>query len=150
MYFFDPALPDEPKAMYQSTLTPDIRQIEELAGQHVGVLRGASYIDALSSEESIEWVEAADYLTLFRMLNQQHVDAVIVPELLASDLLSDKNLAVRKASLVLQGEPSLIGLSRKSRFFLSREYRGLEKELINMRDDGTFDDIYRRYAGSGS
>lgn len=150
MYFFDAALPDEPKAIYQSALTPDIRQIEELAGQHVGVLRGASYIDALSSEESIEWVEAADYLTLFRMLNQQHVDAVIVPELLAADLLSDKNLAVRKASLVLQGEPSLIGLSRKSQFFLSREYRGLEKELINMRDDGTFDDIYRRYAGSGS
>ena len=52
MYFFDAALPDEPKAIYQSALTPDIRQIEGLAGQHVGVLRGASYIDALSSEES--------------------------------------------------------------------------------------------------
>ncbi|WP_404422227.1 substrate-binding periplasmic protein [Thalassospira australica] len=150
MYFFDAALPDEPKAIYQPALAPDIRQVEELAGLHVGVLRGASYIDALPSEDSIKWMEAADYTTLFRMLDQGRIDAVIVPELLAADLLSNKKLAVRKASLVLEGEPSFIGLSRKSPLFLGQKYRGLEEELIKMREDGTFDDIYRRYAGSGS
>ncbi|UKV13722.1 transporter substrate-binding domain-containing protein [Thalassospiraceae bacterium SW-3-3] len=146
MYFFDAPLPDEPKAIYQPALNRDIRQVEELAGQHVGVLRGASYPHALASEDGIQWVEAADYPTLFRMLNQHHLDAVIVPELLAADLLAGKKLAVRKASLVLQGEPSFIALSRKSVFFLDRDYRGLEQELIRMRDDGTFGEIYHRYA----
>lgn len=145
MYFFDAPLPDEPKAIYVQSSTPDIRQIEELAGLNVGVLRGASYIYALASEDSIAWSEAADYPTLFRMLEQRHVDAVIVPELLAEDLLVSSKFAVRKASLVLQGEPSFIALSRKSPFFLDRNHLGLEQELIRMREDGTFEEIYRRY-----
>lgn len=56
----------------------------------------------------------------------------------------------KKADLTLQGEPSFIALSRKSDFFTDGSFVILEQYLVEMRQDGTFDDIYGRYANTGS
>ncbi|MFH1806891.1 MAG: transporter substrate-binding domain-containing protein [Pseudomonadota bacterium] len=149
MYFLKAELPAEPKAVYIAQAAGDVLDLSDLAGQTVGVMRGASYNPAFDMALGIDRVEATDYATLFRMLDQGRLRAVIVPSLLASHLLRHESFAIRKASLVLDGQPSFIAVSRASRFFTEERYEGLENALIAMREDGTFDRIYQHYDGSG-
>lgn len=147
MYYFGAALPDEPKAIYIGALDGDIRSIQDLGAKSVGVLRGANHSRQLDEVADIRLVEAADYPTLFRMLDMHRIHALIVPELLAVELIRREGpFRIRKADLVLQGQPSFIGLSRQSAYFTDGSFTALEAALVEMRHDGTFDEIYARYA----
>ena len=147
MYYFGAALPDEPKAVYIGQSDPDIRDVKDLNDKTVGVLRGASYNWRLQDATDVRLIEAADYSTLFRMLDMQHINALIVPELQAVEQIRREGpYHIRKAELVLQGQPSFIAISRRSDYFTDGSFTKLERVLVDMRQDGTFGRIYNRYA----
>lgn len=151
MYYFGAALPREPKVVYTGQQNANVIEIMDLDHKLVGVLRGANYGWQLNEARDIRFVEAADYETLFRMLDLGRIDALIAPELLAvAHIRKFGPFRIKKADLTLQGEPSFIALSRKSDFFMDGSFTVLEKHLVDMRQDGTFDDIYGRYANTGS
>lgn len=151
MYYFGAALPNEPKAIYTGFLDMNVREVSDLAHKSVGVLRGANYGWQLEDANDIRLFEAADYGTLFRMLDLHRIDALIVPELLAIEQIKQEGpYRIRKADLVLQGQPSFIALSRSSEFFTDGSFVEFEKHLIDLRQDGTFEEIYDHYAASGS
>ncbi|RCK38760.1 hypothetical protein TH19_02855 [Thalassospira profundimaris] len=147
MYYFGAALPDEPKAVYINEIGAEIRDIKDLDERSVGVLRGANYNRQFDEAKGIRLVEAADYSTLFRMLDMQHINALIVPELQAVEQIKREGpYHIRKAELVLQGQPSFIAISRRSDYFTDGSFTELERVLVEMRQDGTFGRIYSRYA----
>lgn len=151
MYYFGAALPSEAKAIYTGLGQTNVRSVDDLDHSSVGVLRVANHNWQLDAIKDIRLVEAADYPTLFRMLDLQRIDALIVPELLAIEHIKRGGpYRVRKAGFVLQGEPSFIALSRGSAYFTDGEFLKLEQQLVEMRQDGTFDEIYAHYAGSGT
>lgn len=146
MYYFGAALPEEPKIIYTGVLDADVKKIEDLAGRSIGILRGANYGRHVGDISDVRKVEAADYLTLFRMLDEHRISAMIVPELLAIELLKQEGpMRIRRASLVLQGSPSFIAVSRQSPYFISGDFTEFERRLVEMRHDGTFAEIYARY-----
>ncbi|NIY75355.1 amino acid ABC transporter substrate-binding protein [Thalassospira sp. HF15] len=147
MYYFGAALPSEPKVIYTAPMDANVIEIEDLEHKLIGVLRGANYGWQLEEARDIRFVEAVDYETLFRMLDLGRIDALIAPELLAIQHIQKFGpFRIKKSDLVLQGQPSFIAISRKSDFFLDRSFTALEQHLVEMRQDGTFDDIYGRYA----
>lgn len=151
MYYFGAAFPNEPKAIYTGALDKNVREVSDLAHKSVGVLRGANYGWQLEDATDIRMFEAADYGTLFRMLDLHRIDALIVPELLAIEQIKQEGpYRIRKSDLVLQGQPSFIALSRRSEFFIDGSFIAFEEFLVEMRQDGTFDQIYSHYAQSGS
>lgn len=83
MYYFGAALPGEPKVIYTSEENANVIEIKDLEHKLIGVLRGANYGWQLNEGRDIRFVEAADYDTLFRMLDLGRIDALIAPELLA-------------------------------------------------------------------
>jgi len=151
MYYFGAALPNEPKAIYIGFLDMNVRKVSDLALKSVGVLRGANYSWQLEDANDVRLFEAADYGTLFRMLDLHRLDALIVPELQAIEQIKQEGpYRIRKSDLVLQGQPSFIALSRNSKFFTDGSFVDFEQHLVDMRQDGTFDQIYSHYAQSGS
>lgn len=151
IYYFGAALPNEPKAVYVGAMDRNVRQVSDLAHKSVGVLRGANYGWQLEDATDIRMFEAADYGTLFRMLDLHRIDALIVPELLALEQIKQEGpYRIRKSDLVLHGQPSFIVVSRSSDFFTDRSFVKFEELLVEMRQDGTFDEIYSHYAQSGS
>lgn len=148
MHYFGAALPPEPKAIYVSDIAYDIRDFEDLALRSVGVLRGAASYQKLIDIDALSLVEAMDYSTLFRMLDQRRIDALVVPELLAVELIRQEGpYRIRKSGMVLPGQLSFITVARKSDYFISGDFIRFERHLVKMRRDGTFDAIYARYAG---
>ncbi|BDW90257.1 substrate-binding periplasmic protein [Thalassospira tepidiphila] len=151
MYYFGAALPSEPKVIYTGALDANVIEIEDLEHKLTGVLRGASYGWQFSEAPYIRFVEAADYETLFRMLDLGRIDALIAPELLAvAHIRKFGPFRIKRSDLLLQGKPSFIALSRQSDFFTDGSFTVLEKHLIDMRQDGTFEEIYGRYANTDS
>lgn len=147
MYYFGAALPNEPKAVYLGASDADVVSITDLGQKSVGVLRGANYGWQLEDAKDVRLVEAVDYAALFRMLDLGRIDALIVPELQGVEQIRQGGpFNIRKASLVLQGQPSFIGLSRLSDYYIDGSFTELEQVLVKMRQDGTFDAIYDHYA----
>jgi polar amino acid transport system substrate-binding protein len=148
MYYFGAALPNEPKVVYVGVLDGNVRKVADFQNKMVGVLRGANYGWQLNDAANLRMIEAADYNTLFRMLDLQRIDALIIPELQAIAHLKEHGpYRVRKSDLVLQGQPSFIAISRLSEYFLDNSFNVLEQHLVDMRNDGTFALIYKSYAG---
>lgn len=145
MYFLKTPLPAETKAVYVADGAADIRKLSDLENRTVGVLRGASYNPRFDAASDIDRFGAADYLTLFRMLEQHRIDAVIVPAVLARYLLHREPHAVHPASLTFAGKPSYIAVSRQSRFFQQGNHIALEHALGQMQRDGSLRRIFQLY-----
>ncbi|MBC06383.1 transporter substrate-binding domain-containing protein [Thalassospira sp.] len=151
MYYFGAALPNEPKVIYTGDVDANVIEVKDLRHKLVGVVRGANYGWKLNDARDIRFVEAADYETLFKMLDLHRIDALISPELLAAAYIREFGpFRIKKSDLLIQGQPSFIALSRQSDFFLDGSFTILEQHLIEMRHDGTFEEIYGRYAQTDS
>ncbi len=147
MYYFDAALPNEPKAIYIGERYPDVHVVRDLNNKTVGVLRGTNYAWQLDEARDVHLVEAADYGTLFKMLDLHRINALIVPELQAIEQIKQGGpYRIRKSDLILPGQPSFIALSRGSGYFTDGSFARFEQVLVEMRHDGTFEQIYNRYA----
>ncbi|WP_169567568.1 substrate-binding periplasmic protein [Sneathiella limimaris] len=145
MYFLETALPREDKSFYVQKDATDIQSLEGLTGKTVGVLRGSTYTQQFDTARHFTKLKATNYSGLFRMLGKGRIDAVIVPSLLGKYLEKKYSQSIKKSSLILEGRPSFIALSKFSNFYKTQGYLPLEKALKDMERDGTLYRIRNKY-----
>ena len=143
MVYLDAELTRESKVFYVKKDAPDIAGYDDLADRRIAVLRGSTYFDRFDDDGTLEKIEVADYLTALRMVERGRVGTVIMPELLGDYLIAENGFDLEKGSLVVEGRPSFITISRKSPLLERRQE--IEAALSDIKQDGTVARIVDRY-----
>lgn len=147
LYYLQPPLPTEAKAVIQRKDASPIARYEDLHGLQIAVLRGAAYFDPFDSDATLAKVPVGDYETALRMLAWRRIDAVVIPGLQAAwqlrQLEADLRSGLRLAPFTAPGRDSYIVMSRRSPLL---PWAGrLEAALQNLKEGGGIQRVVGSY-----
>jgi len=143
LHYLDTDLGREDKIFLTRADAPDVAAYADLQDRQIGVLRGAVYFDRFDADRSLSKTSFPTYAAGLRMLRQDRVDVLVIPEAFADYWVPQDSPAIRRATLRFEGRPSFIAISRKSG--MMTEVERLESLLEQMREDGTMVRIRKVY-----
>ncbi len=117
---------------------------EDLAGKTIGVLRGSVYFDTFDQDTRLRKHEAADYQTLFKMLESGHIDLVVTPELLGVALQKEMGLNFQRSSYTEPGKTSYLAVSKMSGLYPDA-IPAIQQALTELHDSGAYQQASERY-----
>lgn len=145
MYFINEyPFPKESKAFYYIESDNVIKKYDDLYNKKIEVLRGAKYFDKFDDDVKLQKNEITDYLQAIRKVEANRADIVIIPELQGDYLLKENKSFLFKSPYLVEGNPSFVSLSKKSKNFYplkDKLFLGLKK----VNEKGIYKKILSRY-----
>ncbi len=124
--------------------TNDISKLDDIKGKKVGVGGGTTF------EEVANSVDGAD-VTLYKSVNDYiqdlvngRLDVIINDQLLMSYNIKEQELPIQITSDILNKDEIGMAVKKDSDKLVER----LNKELNDMKEDGTYDEIYKKWFAS--
>ncbi|MFA1822609.1 transporter substrate-binding domain-containing protein [Virgibacillus oceani] len=124
--------------------TDDISQLEDISGRRVGTAAGSTFEDVANS------VDGAD-LTLYESINEYlqdllngRLDVIINDQLLISYNIQEEDLPIKIASDILNEDEIAMAVDKGKEELVEK----LNEELANIMEDGTYEEIYRKWFDS--
>ncbi len=146
MYFLDENISRERKVFFSRPNGPFIQHYDDLYGHSIGVLLGAVYFNKFDKDPNLHKYHLNNYLEGLRMVTNQRLQLIILPEQLGDYLIRENHLTLQKSSFFVEGRPSYFAVSRKSP--LLAQTQRLERILREIKQDGTMVKIFQRYSSN--
>lgn len=124
--------------------TNDISVLEDIKGKKVGVGGGTTFEEVANSVEGADVVlykAVTDYIT---DLTNKRLDVIINDQLLMSYNIKEEGLPVKIVSDILNKDEIGMAVKKDSDELVEK----LNQELTNMKEDGTYEEIYKRWFDS--
>ncbi|MFD1037284.1 transporter substrate-binding domain-containing protein [Virgibacillus byunsanensis] len=124
--------------------TEGISELEDISGKKVGTGTGTTFADVANS------VDGAD-VTLYKSVNEYlqdllngRLDVIINDQLLMSHNIQEEGIPVKIVSEILNKDEIGMAVKKDSPDFVNK----LNEELAAMLEDGTYEEIYRKWFDS--
>lgn len=121
MDFVVKAFPPERRLFFYHQDENRISGYDDLYGKKIGVLRGSTYFSQFDHDTNLDKISGNSYENLMRMLGQDHLDVVVVPELVGLYTAEHFNIDARVSPYTVPGKMSWIAVARKSPLMLERD-----------------------------
>lgn len=124
--------------------TNDISVLEDIKGKKVGVGGGTTFEEVANSVDGADVVlykAVTDYIT---DLTNERLDVIINDQLLMSYNIKEEGLPVKIVSDILNKDEIGMAVKKDSDELVEK----LNQELTNMKEDGTYEEIYKRWFDS--
>lgn len=141
-------LPPEDKVVLTAPGAAPVRRLEDLFERRLGVHRGKRYGELVDDEPRLRRIELVDYRSALRMLAIGRIDAVLVPERTAVQLMAELRLDLQQQPFRIAGDTPYLVLGRQSPW-LAR-LPELEAAALAMQQDGHWARISAHYPAGPS
>ncbi|EMF45218.1 glutamine ABC transporter, periplasmic glutamine-binding protein (glnH) [Planococcus halocryophilus Or1] len=124
--------------------TDDITKLEDIKGKKVGVGGGTTFEEVANSVDGAEvklYKAVGDYI---QDLTNKRLDVIINDQLLISYNIKEKNLPIKISSDILNKDEIGMAVNKGNEDFIEK----VNIALSEMKEDGTYDEIYKKWFGT--
>jgi cystine transport system substrate-binding protein len=124
--------------------TNDITKLEDIKGKKVGVGGGTTFEEVANSVEGADvklYKAVSDYI---QDLTNERLDVIINDQLLISYNIKENKLPIKIASDIVNKDEIGMAVNKGNEDFIKK----VNTALKEMKDDGTYNEIYKKWFGS--
>jgi len=124
--------------------TNDITKLEDIKGKNVGVGGGTTFEEVANTVDGAEvklYKAVGDYI---QDLTNKRLDVIINDQLLISYNIKEQNLPIKISSEILNKDEIGMAVNKGNEDFIEQ----VNKALSEMKDDGTYTEIYKKWFGT--
>lgn len=124
--------------------TNDITKLEDIKGKKVGVGGGTTFEEVANSVEGADvklYKAVSDYI---QDLTNERLDVIINDQLLISYNIKENKLPIKIASDIVNKDEIGMAVNKGNEDFITK----VNTALTEMKDDGTYNEIYKKWFGS--
>ncbi len=124
--------------------TNDITKLEDIKGKKVGVGGGTTFEEVANSVEGADvklYKAVSDYI---QDLTNERLDVIINDQLLISYNIKENKLPIKIASGIVNKDEIGMAVNKGNEDFIKK----LNTALKEMKDDGTYNEIYKKWFGT--
>jgi L-cystine transport system substrate-binding protein len=124
--------------------TNDITKLEDIKGKKVGVGGGTTFEEVANSVEGADvklYKAVSDYI---QDLTNERLDVIINDQLLISYNIKENKLPIKIASEIVNKDEIGMAVNKGNEDFIKK----VNTALTEMKDDGTYNEIYKKWFGT--
>ena len=124
--------------------TNDITKLEDIKGKNVGVGGGTTFEEVANSVDGAEvklYKAVGDYI---QDLTNKRLDVIINDQLLISYNIKEQSLPIKISSDILNKDEIGMAVNKGNEDFIEQ----VNVALSEMKEDGTYDEIYKKWFGT--
>ncbi|MER2262928.1 MAG: transporter substrate-binding domain-containing protein [Psychrobacillus sp.] len=124
--------------------TNDISKLEDIKGKKVGVGGGTTFEEIAKSVDGADVKLYKAFTDYLEDLKNERLDVIINDQLLMSYNIKENKLPIKVASEILKVDEVGMAVNKGNEDFIEK----VNEALRDMKEDGTYNEIYKKWFGS--